>query len=260
MTLNTLSHHGIDAWLQDNKGRRFTFGPPVVDGNQITAVIELENRKSYSLAWCTSRDAPPVNALCEVFRPAGKSGHIKTCRIANHYMADNDPETQSRSSKGRLELPLQRDTWLWTPPGGAGFVTLEIRRLRKPPKETERPDDNNPGLVVCEFNIDLHDDDKGRAAQRPHIVFRFEFKTKGMPHESKRPIRPPYKKNIDATSSTRITRRRPSTRLEAARRDQMSELSELSSSESEFEGPPLSSVLANKQEHIQVTELFLFTR
>jgi hypothetical protein len=42
---DTLTHLGIDAWLQDPAEARLALSPPVVNGNQITAIIEVENQK-----------------------------------------------------------------------------------------------------------------------------------------------------------------------------------------------------------------------
>jgi hypothetical protein len=43
MALNTLSFRGIDAWLQDRNGTRIDLEPAVQAGNQITAVVKVEN-------------------------------------------------------------------------------------------------------------------------------------------------------------------------------------------------------------------------
>ncbi|KAJ7491108.1 hypothetical protein FB451DRAFT_1514539 [Mycena latifolia] len=166
MPADALSHRGIDAWLQDPKGRHLALNAPaIVEENQITTIIEFEKSQT--------QDAPPINAWCEIFRPE-KSGDPKIVRVANQIMAANDKETQSRSSQGRLELPLQRDNWLWMPrssPQGLWHLCL---RLRKTPKETERPDENNPRSLLYEFDIDLLD----KPPKPPYIIFRFEFKRK----------------------------------------------------------------------------------
>ncbi|KAJ6546848.1 hypothetical protein B0H19DRAFT_1162758 [Mycena capillaripes] len=249
MELDTLSHHGIDAWLQDPKGNRFPLGPPIVDGNKITTVIELDNPKSYSLEWCTSPGAPAINAWCELFRPAGKAGHIKMVRIANHYMAENDLRTQSRSSKGRLELPLQRDAWLWTPRSKIGVISLEIRRLRSPPRETERQDEKNPGSLIYEIDVDMLDDDNsnsGGETKPPYVIFRFQFKPEEMSDE-----------RTDSSSSSQISRRgtrHSSLRSKKTTREKSSDLSELS--ESEPEEPPVASGLPLNHTGIQVIYLY----
>ncbi|KAJ7885396.1 hypothetical protein B0H13DRAFT_1889611 [Mycena leptocephala] len=216
--------------------------PPIVNGNQIMTTIKVDRPKSYSLEWCKSQDAPAINAWCEIFRPAGKSGHVKIVRIANHYMAEDDPRTQSRSSKGRLELPLQRDTWLWTPPTPKRFVSLEVRRLRKPPKEKKRLEQDNPGSLLYETDVDMFDGDGV-----PYITFRFEFE-----------VRENTDKKTDlSVSSSRMSRRgirRAPLRYRSKQdpRGKSSDLSELSSSESDPDGPPLASVVARKKKHSQV--------
>lgn len=40
----TLSHLGIDAWLERQDGSRFPLGPTAVEGNQATAVIEARRQ------------------------------------------------------------------------------------------------------------------------------------------------------------------------------------------------------------------------
>jgi hypothetical protein len=42
-------------------------------------------------------------------------------------MAENDSQTQSRSSKGRLELPgIARDAWLRAPSIGTGDLSIRV--------------------------------------------------------------------------------------------------------------------------------------
>ncbi|KAJ7491117.1 hypothetical protein FB451DRAFT_1514571 [Mycena latifolia] len=177
--MDILTHFGVEAWLEDPKGRKLSLEPAVVSGNQITAVIKVGSPKSYCISWRKKQGAPALNAWCEVFRPAGRTGHhdAKVVRVANDFMAVNNLQTQSRSSKGELEHPLQRDAWLWTPPSRTGFVSLEIRRLNSPPMERERVDKSRPGVTVFEIEVDLLDKDEGP----PYIVFRFEFEPKGDP-------------------------------------------------------------------------------
>ncbi|KAJ6606325.1 hypothetical protein DFH09DRAFT_5967 [Mycena vulgaris] len=73
MQADTLSHRGIDAWLQDPQGRRLNFSttPALAVEHQMTAVIELKKPQAFHLNWCKSRDAPSINAWCEIFRPLG---------------------------------------------------------------------------------------------------------------------------------------------------------------------------------------------
>ncbi|KAJ7494459.1 hypothetical protein B0H11DRAFT_2004733 [Mycena galericulata] len=170
--MGTLSYRGIDAWLHGKDGKHLPLGPVVVEGNQITTVVELKSPKAYHLMWCKSRDAPSINARCDMFRPAGKTGFIETARIANYYMNADDAQTQSRSSKGRLEHPLPRDSWLWTPKRRPGFVSLEIRRLQGPAKEIQRRDETGPGTKLYEMSLDYLDE----IDAPPYIIFRFEFK------------------------------------------------------------------------------------
>ncbi|KAJ7771462.1 hypothetical protein B0H16DRAFT_1881099 [Mycena metata] len=251
MKLSTLSHRGIDAWLQDPNGARLTFPrAAVVQGNIITAVIEVEDPKSYSVEWCKSSGATAMNAWCEIFRPSGKSGFVKTTRIANHTMAADSPETQSRSSRDRLELPLQRNAWLWTPRSGEGFVSLEIRRMRKPSRETA-DSKKRPGSIIYDTPVDMLDDDD----MPPHIIFRFEFAL-----EKSAKARISFRESVLAPKTSKRggrrvhkSRQQPlrSNRAQNARRP--SDLSDLSSSESEPEEPLVT--LREKNQRIHVTAI-----
>ncbi|KAJ7891263.1 hypothetical protein B0H14DRAFT_3126364 [Mycena olivaceomarginata] len=204
-----LSFRGIEAWLQDSDGKPFAHGPPVVDENCVTIAVGEVSRKSYSVEWRKCPNAPPINALCEIFRHDG--------RVANHYMVENDSETQSRSTKGRLEHPLPRDGLLWTPRSGIGFVTLEIQQLRKPPKEIETPNTTNPGSSLYEIQTDPDEDQE-------KIIFRFEFTGKPKAGQPKRPTPLPSDKTINSPASLR--RSGPQTLK------QSSNIPELSSSDS----------------------------
>jgi hypothetical protein len=88
-------------------------------------------------------------------------------------MSADDPQTQSRSTRGRLELPLKQDAWLGLPYNQKkhnrvkprkGFISLEIRRLRNPPAETQQQ-----GLdsLVNTVKMEMLDDDDEAAAIRP---------------------------------------------------------------------------------------------
>ncbi|KAJ6620340.1 hypothetical protein B0H10DRAFT_2022414 [Mycena sp. CBHHK59/15] len=168
-----LTHRGMEAWLEGPKGVHLAHGPSVVDENQISAVIQVENEQRYHLRWRRVPEAPPVDAWCEIFRPSGKHGNMKIVRIANDIMASNDDQTQSRSTKRRLELPLLTDAWLWTTRSPGAFVVLKIRRLRRPPTETSHRGPRNS--MVYEMDTDLIDDeDEGIP---PYIVFLFTFQT-----------------------------------------------------------------------------------
>ncbi|KAJ7042073.1 hypothetical protein C8F04DRAFT_1390913 [Mycena alexandri] len=227
MKPNTLSHRGVDAWLQDPNGTRLVFPrAAVVQGNIITAVIEVENPKSYSVEWCKSQGATAMHAWCEIFRPSRKSGVVSITCIANHSMAADSPETQSRSSRDRLQLPLQRNAWLWTPRSGEGFVSLEIRRMHKPSREMAGKQ-KRPGSIVYDTRLDMLDDDD----MPPHIIFRFEFVLK---ESIKAKMLAP--KTLKRGGPRVHTRRDQPLRSNRTRKARLpSDLSDLSSSESEPE-------------------------
>ncbi|KAJ7118908.1 hypothetical protein C8R44DRAFT_185810 [Mycena epipterygia] len=170
---DVLTHLGIDVWLEDRNGSHLPLGLAVVDVNlnKISTVIKIEHPQGYCVRWRKNEAASPMNAWCEIFRPAGKSGHIKTVRIASHVMVADDAQTQTRSSKGRLEHPLPKDAWLWPPRSGTGFVFLKITQLRTPPTEVERKDQEHPEIILYEFDKDtvLEDD------MLSSIIFQFKF-------------------------------------------------------------------------------------
>jgi hypothetical protein len=96
-------------------------------------------------------------------------------------MSADDPQTQSRSTRGRLELPLKQDAWLGLPYNQKkhnrvkprkGFISLEIRRLRNPPAETQQEGIDS---LVNTVKMEMLDDDDEAAANPPFIIFRFEF-------------------------------------------------------------------------------------
>ncbi|KAJ7771473.1 hypothetical protein B0H16DRAFT_1451590 [Mycena metata] len=72
MKLSMLSHRGIDSWLQNPNGTRLAFPrAPVVQGNIITAVIEVDDPKSYSVEWCNSLGATAVEKKSARYRLGG---------------------------------------------------------------------------------------------------------------------------------------------------------------------------------------------
>ncbi|KAJ7184473.1 hypothetical protein C8R46DRAFT_1064157 [Mycena filopes] len=177
MELNTLSHRGIDAWLEGPDGIRLPFRPAVTkEGNSITAVIEVGSPgpTSYSVGWCKSPGALAINAWCEIFRPTGK----KVMRIGNHTMDKEDETTQVRSSRGRLVHPFAPHARLRFPRSGEGFVSLEVRRLRGRPTETVLPDQNERGHILTDSHVDMVDDDEAVPPMPPHIVFKFNSELK----------------------------------------------------------------------------------
>ncbi|KAF9464612.1 hypothetical protein BDZ94DRAFT_1256153, partial [Collybia nuda] len=84
--------------------------------------------------------------------------------------------TQSRTSKGVLELPLKRWGQLKAPHGSIGSVWLEIRRTRGPPIERDVIDPEDPGgkTVTCEVEMDLLDDPTEN--KPPWVILQFDFK------------------------------------------------------------------------------------
>src|ERR1700761_1419354 len=133
MRSNTISHRGISAWLQDDNGphqwaayrrsdkcRRLSY-----ETNRRVFIhfsrrfTEKVSNKNYTIEW-GSANGKPLNARCDIFRKQKD----KLVRIGNHWMAADDPKTQFRSSRGRLEVPQERDAFLRVrnPPSGGIYA------------------------------------------------------------------------------------------------------------------------------------------
>jgi len=248
--MNVLGFRDVQAWLQDRDGNHLPLGLAIVDGNQITTVIEVNPGlpKQYHLHWRTSEGTPRINAWCEVFRPLKRKGvkSDSTVRIANHYMSADNVHSQSRSTRGRLELPLQRDSWLQTPSRSKEqvkarkskkFISLSIKRLRTAPVERKSRDKQNPGALVYSFDMDMFDDDE----TEPFVIFRFEFK----PNTAQDP-------QISPGPGLRTSPRKLSLQGKKTSRALSPEISELSSSESEPEVPPSSAAGTRPKGRVQI--------
>ncbi|KAJ7700895.1 hypothetical protein B0H17DRAFT_1247688 [Mycena rosella] len=170
---NILSHRGVKAWLQDpqDEGNRLTLGTPaIVEGNQITTIIEVEKPQGFYLNWRMSGNTPSMNAWCEILRPAEESDCTQIVRVSSESMSTTDLQTRVLSTRGHLEVPHARHAWLMVPEyKEGGYSGL--------PEEICRRDESNPQHLVYETVTDLRDED----TIRPYIIFRFEFKPKGKP-------------------------------------------------------------------------------
>ncbi|KAF7294630.1 Mg transporter [Mycena indigotica] len=95
-------------------------------------------------------------------------------------MSAEEPESQKRTSFGRLEEPLRKDSWL-SSHHGAGCVSLAIRRLRSPPEETISPltsKTDNYEMILDYLDSDdpeMIDEVTGQP-MRPYVSFVFKFK------------------------------------------------------------------------------------
>ncbi|KAJ7063617.1 hypothetical protein C8F01DRAFT_1133716 [Mycena amicta] len=181
--IESITHRGFCVWLQNSDGNRLALGHPKFNEarDEVTVAVELQKKTLYSIDWCKVEDAPRVNARCDIFRP-DKEG--KWTRIGNQFMsaAASDMDTQKRTSIGRLERPLERDAWLSSAYSG-GCISLEIRRLNVPPKETTRRD-NHAKADIYEMVLDYLDsedpsilDPESGSPMRPFVTFVFEFKS-----------------------------------------------------------------------------------
>ncbi|KAJ7221618.1 hypothetical protein GGX14DRAFT_430452 [Mycena pura] len=171
---NTISHRGVRAWLQDDDGNRIPLGHAVIDGGKVTTVVQVKKTTCYSIGWCKTEDGPALNARCEILRPSYSGRNMKV-RIGHHFMAADDEQTQTQHfSKNNLGLPLKIQYTRF----------LEIRRLREPPKETQRMQDNK---LVREMVFDYLDNPE--QGLPPFITFQFEFSTK--PNNTRRKTRAP---------------------------------------------------------------------
>ncbi|KAF7298500.1 Mg transporter [Mycena kentingensis (nom. inval.)] len=161
---DSVSHRGFCVWLQSGE-TRLPLGIPTLNTarDEVTTVVELEKQRvpvrmhiGYSVEWCKTEDASPVNARCEIFRP-DKDGNL--VRIANERMAADEAATQSRTSVGRLELPIQnRDARLSTGYGAGDAQEYEM--------DLDYFSSDDPGDTDLETGLPM----------RPFVTFIFQFK------------------------------------------------------------------------------------
>ncbi|KAJ6546832.1 hypothetical protein B0H19DRAFT_242998 [Mycena capillaripes] len=166
MDMNRLVHRNIEVWLADNENYPIAHGEVKIHGNTITTPISLPQRMDYAVHW---RNHPGTahTVFCEIFVSGKKTP------VATQFMDESMPETQYRSSIGRIDTIRSQD-WLQAPaPSNQAYVELHIRRAKGNPIHNRVADPEDSDDYVDEIEMDLMDDpDEG---QEPFIVFRFEF-------------------------------------------------------------------------------------
>ncbi|KAJ7631971.1 hypothetical protein DFH06DRAFT_1479812 [Mycena polygramma] len=170
MSLSRLIHRNIEVWLTDVDNKTIPHGEVKMQGNTLTTSTSLPKETDYAINW-RSHPGTTHTVFCEIFVQG------KKIRVATHFMDKDKPETQSRSSLGRISpqvLGTQNNDWLKAPPPTKhAFVELQIRRAQGTPIHECRADSEDPGAHLDEIDIDLIDDaDEGKD---PFIIFRFEF-------------------------------------------------------------------------------------
>ncbi|KAJ7144918.1 hypothetical protein C8R43DRAFT_1108761 [Mycena crocata] len=161
-----LTHRKLEVWMSDCKGHNIPHGPVAVSGNEISTTVQLPKGTNYSLFWRSSPGTTHT-ALCEIFVL-----HQGTyLRVGSHFMDKEKPETQCRSSKGRIRSSHESSGWLTSPlPSKKRFVALEVRRGKSAPIQ-EIPHANDKD----DIEMELIDDPDDEPSQPPYIIFRFDF-------------------------------------------------------------------------------------
>ncbi|KAK7035884.1 hypothetical protein R3P38DRAFT_2909533 [Favolaschia claudopus] len=165
-----LTHRLLQVWLADHENKLIPHGEVTVSANTLTTSVSLPKGTEYAVHW---RNCPGSlhTAFCEIFV------HSKKTRVATHFMHSDKPDTQARSSLGRIS-PLvtgtQNNDWLKAPtPSKQAYVELHIRRATGTPIHECHPDPKDPKGHIDEIDIDIIDDaDEGKD---PFIIFKFQF-------------------------------------------------------------------------------------
>ncbi|KAJ7184490.1 hypothetical protein C8R46DRAFT_1064211 [Mycena filopes] len=166
-----LVHRNLEVWLSDKADERIPHHEVQMHANTLTTSVPLAKGTEYVIHW---RNYPGTfhTTFCEVFVPIKG----EPARIATHFMDKDKPETQIRSSFGRVNSGLietQNNDWLIAPGSKKGFVELHIRRAKGTPIHECVPDPDDPGGHLDNIDIDLVDD--ADEDKDPFIVFRFNF-------------------------------------------------------------------------------------
>ncbi|KAF8191582.1 hypothetical protein K438DRAFT_1830759 [Mycena galopus ATCC 62051] len=162
-----LIHRNIEVWLADTENQTIPHGEVIMEGNTISTSVPVPKGIDYAVHW---RNHPGTThtVFCEIFVQGKKT------RIATHFMDKDKPETQTRSSLGRINTLLTKSNnndWLRTPtPSSRACVELHIRRAKGTPIHECVPNPADPAGHLDQIDIDLIDEDKG-----PFIIFRFQF-------------------------------------------------------------------------------------
>ncbi|KAJ7042061.1 hypothetical protein C8F04DRAFT_115416 [Mycena alexandri] len=174
MTLSEslLIHRNLEVWLSDNEDDTIPHEQVEMLGNTLTTSVPLAKGTEYAINW-GRYPGTEHTVFCEIFIPIKG----RDVRIATHFMDKDKPETQIRSSFGRVNSTLigtKNNDWLIAPgPSKKAFVELRIRRAQGTPIHQCVPDPDDPGGHLDDIDIDLIDNQDENKA--PFIIFRFNF-------------------------------------------------------------------------------------
>ncbi|KAF7353797.1 hypothetical protein MVEN_01065200 [Mycena venus] len=191
MSFTLLIHRNIEVWLADTENQIIPHGEVKMQGNTISTSVSFPKGMHYAVHW---RNHPGTahTVFCEIFI------HGKKTRVATHFMDKDKPETQTRSSLGRIN-PLitgnQNNDWLTAPaPSKHAHVELHIRRAKGTPIHECIPNPADPAGHLDEIDIDLVDDPG--EDQDPFIIFRFEFVPAPKPERYMNSVAGPSKSTV----------------------------------------------------------------
>ncbi|KAJ7771445.1 hypothetical protein B0H16DRAFT_1513573 [Mycena metata] len=190
-----LVHRNIEVWLSDNEDGTILHEKPEMRANTLTASVPLAKGTEYAINW-RKHPGTAHTVFCEIFIPIKG----KDVRLATHFMDKDRPETQTRSSFGRVNSTLigtKINDWLIAPAPSSSkkaFVELRIRRAQGTPIHECVPDPDDPGGHLDDIDIDLVDDED----EAPFIVFRFNFL----------PLPKPERNNAESSSKSAVSRKR----------------------------------------------------
>ncbi|KAF7359144.1 hypothetical protein MSAN_01256000 [Mycena sanguinolenta] len=192
-----LIHRNIEAWLADTENQTIPHGEVVLDGNTMSTTVPLD----YAVHW-RSHPGTTHTVFCEIFV------HGKKTRVATHFMDKDKPETQTRSSLGRISpvvMKSKNNNWLTMKAPTASkkapsHVELHIWQAKDTPIHECRPDPRDLGGHLDEIDIDLIDDANG--GKDPFIIFRFEFVLAPQPKPPNVPS--PQKRKQSTEDSTHL--------------------------------------------------------
>ncbi|KAJ6497097.1 hypothetical protein C8R47DRAFT_1113815 [Mycena vitilis] len=170
MSLSLLAHRNFEVWVADVHNETIPHGEVKVLRNTLSTSISLPKDTPYSINW-RSHPGTTNTVFCEIFVQG------KKIRVATHFMDKDKPETQCRSSLGRISpevLGTQNNDWLLAPPPlKHAHAELRIRRAKGTPIHQCLDDAGDPDNHIDEIDIDLIDDaDEG---QGPWVIFRLDF-------------------------------------------------------------------------------------
>lgn len=191
MGFSLLIHRNIEVWLADSEDQTIPHGEVKMHGNTMSTSVSLPKGTDYAIHW---RNHPGTahTVFCEIFAQGKKN------RVATHFMDKDKPETQTRSSLGRINgliTKSQNNDWLTAPaPSKQAYVELHIRRAKGTPIHECIPNPADPAGHLDQIDIDLIDDPK--EDKDPFIIFRFEFVPAPKPERNSNAVAGPSKSTV----------------------------------------------------------------